>query len=98
MKWSEYSDVQNLCLDMDATHQMPLYRTEARWLSNGNVLNCLLDLPVEVEEFFLLQRKDWVALFKDAFWILTLSYLADIFEKLISSTFRYKEKKITSWI
>ena len=68
---------------MDATHKTLLYHTEVRWLSKGNVLKCLLDLHVEVKEFFKLQNKeDWVALFNDNSWLLTLSYLADIFEKL----------------
>ena len=61
-----------------------MYHTEVRWLSKGNVLKRLLDLHLEVKEFFKLQNKeDWVALFNDNSWFLTLSYLADIYEKLI---------------
>ena len=75
---------QNLCLDMDATHKTLLYHTEVRWLSKGNVLKRILDLHVQVKEFFRLQNKeDWVALFNDNSWLLTLSYFADIYEKLI---------------
>ena len=74
---------KNLCLDMDATHKTLLYHTEVRWLSKGNVLKRLLDLHVEVKEFFKLQgQDDWVALFNDNSCLLTLSYLTDIFEKL----------------
>ena len=74
---------QNLCLNMNADHKILLYHTEVRWLSKGNVLRRFLDLNVEVKEFFKLQGKDdWVALIDDNSWLLNLSYLTDIFEKL----------------
>ena len=74
---------QNLCLNMNADHKTLLYHTEVRWLSKGNVLRRFLDLNVEVKEFFKLQGKDdWVALIDDNSWLLNLSYLTDIFEKL----------------
>ena len=70
---------------MDAEHKTLLYHTEVRWLSKGNVLRRLLDLHVEVREFFKQQGKnDWVALIDDNSWLLNLSYLTDIFEKLNS--------------
>ncbi|KAI6650478.1 hypothetical protein LOD99_7530 [Oopsacas minuta] len=92
---------RNLCLDMDATHITLLYHTEVRWLPKGNVLKRLLDLHVEVKEFFKLQNKeDWVALFNDNSWLLTLSYLADIFEKLniLNLSLQGKESYIMDFV
>ena len=92
---------QNLCLDMDATHKTLLYHTEVRWLSKGNVLKRLLDLHVDVKEFFKLQSKeDWVALFNDNSWLLTLSYFADIFEKLniLNLSLQGKESYIMDFV
>ena len=92
---------QNLCLDMDATHKTLLYHTEVRWLSKGNVLKRLPDLHVEVKVFFKLQNKeDRVALFNDNSWLLTPSYIADIFEKLniLNLSLQGKERYIIDFV
>ena len=55
---------RNLCISMDASHQNPLFDTEVRWLSKGNVLLRICELLDEISQFLHGQNKlQWAALF-----------------------------------
>ena len=72
----------NLCKDMGSDYEKLLLHSEIRWLSRGLALKRLMELKNEVMLFLSEKNPDYSNLFYDDHWILKLSYLSDIFEKL----------------
>lgn len=74
---------RKLCKDMESEHQNLLYHTSVRWLSKGNMLNCLVLLLQEVIEFLEIQKKiELKSIITDNIFQKRLAYLADIFGHL----------------
>lgn len=71
-----------LCQDLGTEHETLLFHTNVRWLSKGNMLGRLYELRDEVTMFLEIEKSDYLASFKSEEAILSLAYLADIFEAL----------------
>ncbi|GFU75415.1 zinc finger BED domain-containing protein 5 [Trichonephila clavipes] len=72
-----------LCKDMGTVHSSLLFYCEARWLSRGKFLQCVYELRNEIT-IFLLEEENLpeAEKFRDGLFLMKLSYLVDIFEKL----------------
>ena len=42
---------KELCKDMNVIHEIFLFHTAVRWLSKGNVLNCVFEIKDEIKLF-----------------------------------------------
>lgn len=71
-----------LCKNMDSDFQTLLLHTEIRWLSKGKCLQRFLSLRNEVKIFLVEHNPDMAQNLNNKRWMLKLSYLSDIFEKL----------------
>jgi len=72
-----------LCNNLSADYKTLLFHTKVRWLSQGNMLNRVFELRMELIEFFKKQGKDEFSLhLSNITFVQRLAYLADIFEKL----------------
>lgn len=72
----------NLCKDMGSSYDKLLLHAEVRWLSRGKILRRLLELKDEIRLFLIEVNSEMKHLFSNETWLCTVSYLADIFEKL----------------
>lgn len=72
---------KKMCEDMGAEHTSLLYYCNSRWLSRGNVLKRVFELRKELH-CFLLEQKKYFEKFENEVFLIKLSYLCDIFEKL----------------
>ena len=72
---------RRFCKKMDLDPSNFLYHTEARWLSKGNVLKRVFELPIKLINFFTERKKEAIIKFLKDDAVL-LAYLADIFGKL----------------
>ena len=84
---------KRLCQDMDAAHET-LFQTAVRWLSKGNVVQCVFELREEISLFLRIQNKQdllsaWAA---DSFEK-RLGYLVDIFRQLNTLNLNSKGKE-----
>jgi len=66
---------------MGAEHTHLLFHTEVRWLSKGRVLTRIYELRNEIHAFLLEKNSSLAELFTEE-WLITVSYLADIFSSL----------------
>ena len=66
------------CEKMGNEHQVLLFHTEVQWLSREKILTRMAKLK-EIAIFLREYRSNFVDKFKDEVFILSLSYLADIF-------------------
>lgn len=71
-----------LCKDMGAEHSTLLFYCEARWLSRGKFLQRVYELKEEIATFLEEENRPEAEKFRDALFVMKLSYLVDIFEKL----------------
>ncbi|XP_064117710.1 protein FAM200C-like [Macrobrachium nipponense] len=67
---------------MGSEHQVLLFHTEVRWLSRGKMLTRIAELTDEIAIFLQEYQSDFAENFEDEIFILSLSYLADIFGHL----------------
>ncbi|GFV11239.1 SCAN domain-containing protein 3 [Trichonephila clavipes] len=71
-----------LCKDMGAVHSSLLFYCEARWLSRGKFLQRVYELRNEITIFLEEENLPEAEKFRDGLFLMKLSYLVDIFEKL----------------
>ncbi|GFU99447.1 SCAN domain-containing protein 3 [Trichonephila clavipes] len=71
-----------LCKDMVAVHSSLLFYCEARWLSRGKFLQRVYELRNEITIFLEEENLPEAEKFRDGLFLMKLSYLVDIFEKL----------------
>ena len=64
---------------MENEHQVLLFHTEVRWLSHEKILTRMSKLKEEVTIFLRRYQSNSVDKFEDEVFIISLSYLADIF-------------------
>ena len=67
------------CEKMGNEHKVFLFHTEVRWLSREKILVRMAKLKDKIEIFLREYQKNFVNKFEDEVFILSLSYLADIF-------------------
>nr|XP_039264593.1 zinc finger BED domain-containing protein 5-like [Styela clava] len=73
---------EELCKDMDSTHDVVFFHIAVQWLPRGNVLNRIFAMKEELKLFFAMKKTEFLSYFNDQLWMNNLTYLADIFEKL----------------
>lgn len=71
-----------LCKDMGSVHSQLLFYCEARWLSRGKFLQRVYELREEIAIFLEEENRPEAENFRDGLFVMKLSYLVDIFEKL----------------
>lgn len=71
-----------LCEDMGAEHQSLLFYSSSRWLSRGKTVKRVFELRREIAIFLSEEGHKHSTDFFDKLFLLKLSYLVDIFEKL----------------
>lgn len=71
-----------LCKDMGAVHSALLFYCEARWLSRGKFLQRVYELREEIAVFLEEENRPEAENFRDSLFVMKLSYMVDIFEKL----------------
>ncbi|GFU69580.1 SCAN domain-containing protein 3 [Trichonephila clavipes] len=71
-----------LCKDMGAVHSSLLFYCEARWLSREKFLQRVYELRNEITIFLEEENLPEAEKFRDGLFLMKLSYLVDIFEKL----------------
>ena len=70
------------CEEMGSEYQVLLFHTEVRWLSRGKILTRMAELKDEIAIFLREYQSNFADKFEDEVFILSLSYLADIFSHL----------------
>uniref|UniRef100_A0A671Q9B6 HAT C-terminal dimerisation domain-containing protein n=1 Tax=Sinocyclocheilus anshuiensis TaxID=1608454 RepID=A0A671Q9B6_9TELE len=78
-----------LCTEIGAEHTHLLFHTEVRWLSKDRVFSRVYELRDEIRAFLTEKLSPLASSFSDEKWLLSLSYLADIFSDNI---FRHSEQ------
>uniref|UniRef100_UPI00358FFCAA protein FAM200C-like n=1 Tax=Myxine glutinosa TaxID=7769 RepID=UPI00358FFCAA len=73
---------QVVCEDIGAAYTHLLYYTEVRWLSQGQILNRVLQLRQEIEIFLREKGNDSADYFGDPVFVARLVYISDIFGHL----------------
>ena len=67
------------CENMGNEHHVLLFHTEVRWLSREKILTCMAKLKEEITIFLREYQSNFVDKLEDEVFIISLSYLADIF-------------------
>ncbi|XP_073524942.1 protein FAM200C-like [Phyllobates terribilis] len=71
-----------LCKEIGSEFEVLLYHSNVRWLSRGQVLNCVFAMHVELALFLQEHQHCHADCFKNPEFILILAYMADIFAAL----------------
>lgn len=71
-----------LCKDMGADHSALLFYCDTRWLSRGKCLQRVYELRDEIAIFLEQENREEAEKFRDHLFVMKLSYLVDLFEKL----------------
>jgi zinc finger BED domain-containing protein 5/7/8/9 len=71
-----------ICKDVGAAHSALLFYCEARWLSRGKFLQRVYELRDEIAIFLEEENRSEAEKFRDGLFVMKMSYLVDIFEKL----------------
>lgn len=71
-----------LCQDIGSDHKTLLLHSEVMQLFRCKVLNCLFELRFDMQAFLLTSKFKLEKCFFDEMWLVSLSYLADIFGRL----------------
>lgn len=74
---------------MGVEHSATIFYCEARYLSGGKFLQRVFELGNE--------KRSVAKMFRDGSFLIKLTYLVDIFEKLIFLTFNFKEPIHIYW-
>ena len=67
------------CKKMGNEHQVLIFHTEVRWLCREKISTRMAELKDEIALFFREYQRNFADKFEDEVFILSLSYLADIF-------------------
>ncbi|XP_068240879.1 protein FAM200C-like [Palaemon carinicauda] len=78
----KHSVFKLFCEEMGSEHQVLLFHTEVRWLSRREMLTRIAELANVIAIFLRDYQSDYAENFEDEIFILSLSYLADIFGQL----------------
>ena len=81
-----------LCTEMGSKYETLLYHSEIRWLSQGKVLQRIVELKDELRIYLIDKNHKLADRFCDYSWICTLSYLADFFGKVNDLTMSLQGK------
>ena len=71
-----------LCADLDTPHKELLFRATTPWLSLENAFARVFDLKQELLTFLQSERHSCAESFQQIDFLLKVSYLCDVFEKL----------------
>jgi hypothetical protein len=83
-----------LCTDMGAEHKSLLFYSSSRWLSRGKVVKRIYELKSEIAVFLKEEGHKRSAEFCDKLFLMKLSYLVDIFEKLNTLNLQLQGKNL----
>ena len=84
-----------LCKESDSDFETLLLHSQVRWLSKGKVLKRVFTLCEEMQQFLKDVKPDMHAKFSDVRFLVSLSFLVDIFEFVNSINLALQGKEIT---
>jgi hypothetical protein len=79
---------------MGSVHTKLLLHTEVRWLFRSKILLRIFELKDEIRIFLLEHKSTLAEHFLNKNWLVILSYLSDIFDKLNSLNLSLQGKNI----
>ena len=84
-----------LCKGSHSEFETLLLHSHAKWLAKGNVLSRVFILRKEIQPLLMNTKQDMQAKFSDVRFLLSLSFLVDIFEFVNSINLALQGRKIT---
>ena len=80
--WPLHHSVFKLFCEEISEHQVLLFHAEVWWLSRGKILTRMVELKDEIAIFLQEYESNFAYKFEDKVFVLSLSYLAEIFSHL----------------